>query len=773
MRRWTVAVVAGIVLGITILGLGLPPTGMSAPRTEHVNRTLDMAARSAGPWKDLGVGAATHSDSNTAGREAKPNPNVIAGRSTLICTTEPTWFRALAPAVDAWNSALATLTFGDDGTSHPLELYRTAAGNMPTGANGCTDRATGGVDVVAVIGQCRGGSPACYESERSRTTRRMVFETSVEAGQAFESTEHATLIARTSAIITFNVAVHELGHVLGLRDYQEDHSQPGDQGCERLRNGTPDVDPLNNHFSVMRNQQTADCWSEGVITGRDLRDFYEAYHVGAITNVSVTGLVTLNDGTLSATLSWRHGINQANHNASHVVILRQAAGSTSWDVVTSMPISSTLWEMPFTDRSGTANRYKVVGVTRGDIRRQGDFDETVTIGGVTYVEGDPTIIAGIAVWGGRGLRPAMLSASVSPRYCFTGGSLTVSLTPVNTRAVSVRGADGATDRSTPYNADCGSVSGERSFTVTATTATATHTISLPVNVHAQPTRLALSNVWIQEADGFTVASGSRDDEISVTCRQGAAATVHWTATGGAAPVGVWLTPMDSWMPQAQWAAGYAQSLATAACPATGSGSVTQGLGLIALGAAGGGVEARGQDIQRISAGAPAAPTGFTVSHSTQRDFNLTWNAVAGATGYDVKVRSNGLVLQFGNFTTAHVWAPEAGMRETIFLRSRDSRGNTSEWVPTQGRTQDPTLDEPTSVRAHSVTSTSAVLQWVPVPNVHFYEVWHSGWTTTDTTTASIFRFTDLEPGTDYRLSVRTRSYSAVSHWVKVRITTPP
>lgn len=769
MRRWAAAVAAGIMLGISVLGVGLPPMGMAAPGAEYFNRALDMAARSAGPWKDVGLGAASHSDSNTAGREAKPNPNVIAGRPTLICTTESAWFQVLAPAIDAWNSALATLAFGDDGTSHPLELYRTAAGHMPTGANGCTDGATGGVDVVAVIGQCRGGSPACYESERNLTTRRMMFETPAEAGRDFASTEHATLIARPSATITFNVAVHELGHVFGLRDYLGDRNQNADQGCERLRNGTPDVDSLNNHFSVMRNLLSSDCWSEGVITGRDLRDFYEAYHVGAISRVEPRGHVTLNGGTLSATLSWGSGINQASHNASHVVILRQTAGSTSWDVVGSMPMWPRMTTMGLTDPSGIASRYKVVGVTRGDIRRQGSFDETVTIGGITYVEGDPTIIAGIAEWGGRGLRPAMLSASVSPRYCYTGGRLTVAVTPFNTGAVSVRGADGATDSSLPYTAGCGSIAGERSVTVTST-----HTITLPVNVHAQPTRLDLSNVWIHEAAGFTVSQGSQDDEVSVTCRQGAAATVYWTTAGGAAPVGVWITPMDSWMPQAQWAGGYAQNTVATACPATGSGSVTQGLGLIALGADGGGVEVDGQNIELILASAPAAPTGLTVLQSTQRQFQISWTATAGAAGYDAKVRPDGVERQISGRTNAWVWAPEAGMTETIYLRSRDSQGNTSGWVTIRGRTRNPTIAVPTNVRVSDVTSTSAVLRWSLAPNANFYELWRSEWTTTDTAVGGVYRFTNLEPDTDYRLSVRSRrNRPETSHWVDVHITTAP
>ncbi len=766
MKRLFAALAIGLTLGFALLSVGFEPiTGRTTPSTPTPPR-FSPSTQISTPQHD---GPAQRPAHQYAGLDVRLNQNVIDGVPTVVCTTDPQLFDHLGQATNAWNSALSSLTFGSDGTAQPLVLHQTTSGGRP---QSCADIAGAlDVDVVAVIGTgCRRSTAvACYVSDRATDPLRRGFTT------PNGSTEHATIFVQQASDATFDVLIHELGHVLGLSDYRENSSSDDDdQGCMRLHGdlpGIPDVDPLNNHFSLMRNQRTADCWSEGVITGRDLRDFYEAYHVGAITNISVTGLVTLNDGTLSARLSWRHGIDQANHNASHVVILRQAAGSTSWDVVTSMPISSTLWEMPFTDRSGLANRYKVVGVTRGDIRRQGDFDETVTIGGVAYVEGDPTIIAGIAVWGGRGLRPAMLSASVSPRYCFTGGSLAVSLTPVNTGAVSVRGADGATDRASPYNAGCGSVVGERSFTVTAT-----HTINLPVNVHAQPTWLNLSDVWIQEASGFTVSQGSQDDEVSVACRQGAAGTVHWTTAGGAAPVGVWLTPMDSWMPQAHWAAGYAQSLATASCPATGSGFVAQGLGLIALGADGGGVEARGQDIQRIAAGAPAMPTGFTVLQSTQRQFEISWSAVAGATGYDAKVREEGEVRQIGGRATtrAWVWAPEAGKRETIFLRSRNSQGDTSAWTRTQGRSQDPTLNEPTSVRHSDVTSTSAVLRWAPTLDAHFYEVWHSGWFTTEVTTANTYQFTDLQPDTEYKLSVRgRRTHTETSSWVTVSITTPP
>ena len=766
MKRLFAALAIGLTLGFALLGVGFEPvTGRTTPSTPAPPRSSPTSQIST-PQHG---GPAQRPAHQYAGLNVRLNQNVIDGVPTVVCTTDSQLFEVLTNAVAAWNQALPNLAFGANGDQTPLVLHQTPSGGRPTNCNAAE------VNVVAVQqAACDVSSArACYASTKQSHPPRKLFTTPMNDNRQ-DNSAHSTIYFQRPSSITFSTALHELGHVLGLSDYRENSSNDdGDQGCMRLHGdlpGIPDVDPLNNHFTLMRNQQSADCWSEGVITGRDLRDFYEAYHVGSILHVDLQGPVTLSGGTLSATLSWGAGIT-ASHNASHVVIFRQAAGSTSWDMVGSMPMWPRMTTMGLTDRSGLANRYKVVGVTRGDIRRQGDFDETVTIGGVTYVEGDPTIIAGIAVWDGSGLRQAMLSASVSPRYCFTGGSLAVSLTPVNTGAVSVRGADGATDRASPYNAGCGSVVGERSFTVTAT-----HTINLPVNVHAQPTWLNLSDVWIQEASGFTVSQGSQDDEVSVACRRGTAGTVHWTTAGGAAPVGVWLTPLDSWMPQAHWAAGYAQSLATAACPATGSGFVAQGLGLIALGADGGGVEARGQDIQRIAAGAPAMPTGFTVLQSTQRQFEISWSAVAGATGYDAKVREEGEVRQIGGRATtrAWVWAPEAGKRETIFLRSRNSQGDTSAWTRTRGRSQDPTLNEPTSVRFSDVTSTSAVLRWAPTLDAHFYEVWHSGWFTTEVTTANTYQFTDLQPDTEYKLSVRgRRTHTETSSWVTVSITTLP
>ena len=201
-------------------------------------------------------------------------------------------------------------------------------------------------------------------------------------------------------------------------------------------------------------------------------------------------------------------------------MLRQDNGSDDWHVIHQASIrdeqGAARLSVDVLDTSGkVGNLYKVVGVTRGDIRWQGrrvetstdpttwTFDREISLGSIEYTEGDPTFIVGIEAYNRSqhgAVRPEVLSASVSPRYCWVGDTLTASLLAsggVATRSKGLRGPDevgyGFNDESAP----CGSGIGTKEFLAigqwgTGISRVSSPAIALPVSVHEKPTTLSLA-----------------------------------------------------------------------------------------------------------------------------------------------------------------------------------------------------------------------------------------------------------------------------------------
>ena len=127
--------------------------------------------------------------------------------------------------------------------------------------------------------------------------------------------------------------VHELGHVLGLGDYADPDSDPSNNS-DHFHDRA--IDPLHDHFSVMTYAgDTPNCRTPGVITGRDLRDFYEAYQVGPLTEVTMHKAVTVSStGRVRATFFWgSSGAQDLNHNAQCIVAQHKKNGV--WETLNS------------------------------------------------------------------------------------------------------------------------------------------------------------------------------------------------------------------------------------------------------------------------------------------------------------------------------------------------------------------------------------------------------------------------------------------------------
>ncbi|MDE2744980.1 MAG: fibronectin type III domain-containing protein, partial [Chloroflexota bacterium] len=321
--------------------------------------------------------------------------------------------------------------------------------------------------------------------------------------------------------------VHELGHVLGLSHYDDaDH-------CDQLRD--PTVDPLRDHFTAMSYRPragTAACETNGDITGRDLRDLYEAYHIGPLTRVTMHKEVqATSNGRVNATFYWgAQGAQELTHNAMHVVAQRKS--ELGWESVASTKAfdgDGNPEEMiSVIHCGGIASEYRLVGASAFRVGLNA-FTEDVThsapmailpgdppstcgavqgsSSGTQVATGDPAHVVGVAPWDGEDADddwcqgkdgcPEVLSASIVPAYCFTGSvtpPITYSATGGggNTPIVAIIGGytPPPTLKGPPPLPQCRLTKGTDNFTVTARWGSGaddpSRSVSLPVQVVARP-----------------------------------------------------------------------------------------------------------------------------------------------------------------------------------------------------------------------------------------------------------------------------------------------
>ena len=412
-RLISTAIVVGAALALATLGV---VDGFSRPHIPEAQRTQASFVRTSLDEYQSRL-PASHSDSNTDPDEVVYlNQRIIDGETTNICTAEAEFTGKLRTAVNEWNRALADL-------GRPLTIVRTpnCADTNATDVDVVLRRATA-VDNNAM--RCL-TARACYIARKHRLPPRKFFYYD-------GSLNHAAIVYRATDV-TIGTLLHELGHVLGLAHYD------GADQCSILRSAP--VDPAGDHFSVMTGTGS-NCKSNYLVTGRDLRDFYEEYHVGPVTNIAHRGSTALpSPGGTRISLDWGDsGGTEAWHSASHFVVMAQT--STGWRFVRSFSVSRrdpkktenedgayrAISAITFDDPSGPAAMYKVVGVTQGDPQLHAlDEDVTFTTAGssATYQQGDPAFILGISAGNPFGLTPnlpAVLSASIDHQYCYAGGA---------------------------------------------------------------------------------------------------------------------------------------------------------------------------------------------------------------------------------------------------------------------------------------------------------------------------------------------------------------
>ena len=233
MRLVAVAFVTGLCLAAGILGVQLEDaTGAHAP---DVQPRVEEGHEPAGRWPTSSrqALAASHSDANTEGNAVYLNGRLIRGEPTVLCTTSDAVLTQLRLAVQRWNDALSgALPHGDD--TGPFGIHP-RTGSAPSSC--AYNLPTLDIDVVVVYERTSGSS--VYDSKKSDPGQlpRKQFETDNES--AYLNTEHATLVLRDPNEIKVSTIVHELGHVLGLSDYESCEPLRG-RGSAHIRGETSD-----------------------------------------------------------------------------------------------------------------------------------------------------------------------------------------------------------------------------------------------------------------------------------------------------------------------------------------------------------------------------------------------------------------------------------------------------------------------------------------------------------------------------------------------------
>jgi hypothetical protein len=148
-----------------------------------------------------------------------------------------------------------------------------------------------------------------------------------------------------------------------------------------------------------------------------------------------------------------------------------------------------------------------------------------------------------------------------------------------------------------------------------------------------------------------------------------------------------------------------------------------------------------------------APTGLSGTAISGTSIRLSWNPVAGAAGY--RIYRSGVTQPVGEATsnTGEVGGLAPGTKYSFQVAAHTSAGAVGPKSGTfSASTTSVALKAPTTVTAHSITTTTLTLTWNAVPNANHYEI-YQGASNVGKTAGTYFARGALHPGTKYTFQV--------------------
>ena len=167
---------------------------------------------------------------------------------------------------------------------------------------------------------------------------------------------------------------------------------------------------------------------------------------------------------------------------------------------------------------------------------------------------------------------------------------------------------------------------------------------------------------------------------------------------------------------------------------------------------------------------PSAPSGLATSQITTDRIRLSWQAVTGASQYDL--RRGSLNLDPVTTTSYQFTGLSADTSYSLQVRTRDAWG-ASAWSSVTETTLPEAPDKPTNLGV-TATKNSLTLSWDSASRATGYQVRiNSGSGTPPNQPPRRHRFTGLSANTSYTLAVQATNRGGASGWAQITIKTKP
>lgn len=165
---------------------------------------------------------------------------------------------------------------------------------------------------------------------------------------------------------------------------------------------------------------------------------------------------------------------------------------------------------------------------------------------------------------------------------------------------------------------------------------------------------------------------------------------------------------------------------------------------------------------------PPAPTWGTIQVISQTQLDVYWNAVVGATAYNIKMDGNVIASNFG-YVSIPITNLAPGSTHTFEVQAVNQWGTSAWSSPLSGTTLPPVMPAvPTWGTVNTISETQLDVYWNAAANATAYNIRMNGNVIASNFTYISIPVQNLAPGTSYAFEVQGVNQYGTSDWSSVR-----